>query len=237
MNILGIDTSTKTMSIALIQDEKILGELNFYSNMDHSEKLIDNIKFLMDSNHMTVSDLDLVGVAVGPGSFTGVRIGIATVKGIVEFMDIPVVGVSSLEILSRNFSSDRFVAVSVDAKRDRVYGGIYDYSNENPKIIKEGLFEIEDFKKELENYEDIVLVGDINERFSQLSNLRFGKEGNLINRASNICFISKEKFEKDQSISHLELEANYMTKSQAQMDYDNKNRWYKNKNWFRIWFR
>lgn len=223
MNILGIDTSTKTMSIALVSDDDILGELNFYSNMDHSEKLIDNIRFLLESNNMTIKDIDLVGVAVGPGSFTGVRIGIATVKGLVEFKKIPVVGVSSLEALSRNFSSSRYVSVAIDAKRDRVYGGIYDYYLE--RVIVEDLFEIEDFFKVMEKYDNLIVVGDIldtiKERFKD--DFIYAKEGNLINRASNICFIAKREFLRGKSISHLDLEAIYMTKPQAQMDYESKN--------------
>lgn len=225
MIILGIDTSTKTMSIGLVKDDVILGELNFYSNMDHSEKLIDNIKFLLESNVLSIKDVDLVGVAVGPGSFTGIRIGIATVKGLVEFNNTPVVGISSLEILSRNFSSSKWVAVAVDAKRDRVYGGIYKYLNGEIEIITEDLYNIEDFSNLLKNYEDIVLAGDINEIFKNEFNqsLNFAIEGNLINRGSNICFIAKREFEKGNTTTHLNLEANYMTKPQAQMDLEKKN--------------
>lgn len=225
MNILGIDTSTKTMSVAIVSDEKILGELNFYSNMDHSERLIDNIKFLLESNNLTIRDIDLVGVAIGPGSFTGIRIGIATVKGLVEFFDTPVVGVSSLEILSRNFSSSNFVAVAIDAKRDRVYGGIYDYTNGEVNIITEDLYDIEDFKDLLKKYDNIIIVGDKIDYFENefKERFRYAKEGNLINRASNICFIAKREFNNKNYISHLELDANYMTKPQAQMDYENRN--------------
>ncbi len=223
MNILGIDTSTKTMSIGLVSDDKILGEINFYSNMDHSEKLIDNIKFLLESNNLKVSDLDLVCVAIGPGSFTGVRIGISTCKGLVEFYNIPVVGVSSLEVLSRNFSSYKHVAIGVDAKRDRVYGGIYSYNKGKVNTIEEGLYDISDFKEKLKIYEDLLFAGDINSEFMDLD-LRFGQEGNLLNRGSNVCFIGRERFLDGQGISHIDLQANYMTKSQAQIDYEKRNK-------------
>lgn len=223
MKILGIDTSTKTMSIALISDEKILGEVNFYSNMDHSEKLLDNIKFLLESNDTRVEDLDYIGVAVGPGSFTGVRIGVAAVKGICEFKNILTVPVSSLEILSRNFSSNKYVAVGVDAKRERVYGAIYDYEN-HKQILKEGLYNIDEFMKEIARYEDIVLASDIIPVFKEKlgDSIKYGIEGNLLNKASNLCFIASEEIKKGNAISHIDLKANYMTRSQAQIDFEKR---------------
>lgn len=226
MKILGIDTSTRTMSIGLIDGNKILGEISFDSNMDHSEKLIENISYLLGSNNLRVADLDGIAVAVGPGSFTGVRIGISTVKGLVEFKDIPVAAVSSLEALSRNFSSSEIVAVAVDAKRDRVYGGIYNYGGEEREIlIKESLYDIDEFIGILENFDSFILAGDILDRFSEVfgDRIRYGKEKNLLNQGSNLCFIGKKIFEDDKGISHLDLMANYMTKSQAQIDFDRRN--------------
>ncbi|MFB0972785.1 MAG: tRNA (adenosine(37)-N6)-threonylcarbamoyltransferase complex dimerization subunit type 1 TsaB [Tissierellia bacterium] len=224
MKVLGIDTSTKTMSIAVIEDSKILCEINFFSNMDHSEKLIDNIKYLLESNNLKMDDIDLVGVAVGPGSFTGIRIGIATAKGLLEFLDIPVVPVSSLEILARNFSSSKTVAVAVDAKRDRVYGAIYYYSIKEV-FLEEGLYDITDFSNNMKDKEDLILVGDMCDFFRESfqNTISYGMEGNLLNRASNLCFIALEEYKKGKSISHLNLEANYMSKSQAQIDFEKKN--------------
>ncbi len=224
MKVLGIDTSTKTMSIAIIEDSNILGEINFYSNMDHSEKLIDNIRYLLDSNGLTMKDIDLVGVAVGPGSFTGIRIGIATAKGLLEFLNTPVVPVSSLEILARNFSSSKTVAVAVDAKRDRVYGAIYYYSIKEV-FLEEGLYDIKDFSENLKDKEDLILVGDMCDYFKESfkDTISYGVEGNLLNRASNLCFIALEEYKKGKSISHLDLQANYMSKSQAQIDFEKKN--------------
>lgn len=223
MKVLGIDTSTKTMSIAIVENSMILGEINFYSNMDHSERLIDNIRYLLESNDLTMKDIDLVGVAVGPGSFTGIRIGIATAKGLLEFLDTPVVPVSSLEILSRNFSSCGNVAVAIDAKRNRVYGAIYNYSL-NKILLEEGLYEIEVFVDNLKSIKNSILVGDICDVFKEefQDKIAYAIEGNLLNKASNLCFIALGEYEKGKFISHLELKANYMTKSQAQIDFEKR---------------
>lgn len=225
MRILGIDTSTRTMSIGLIEDNKILGEINFYSNMDHSERLIANISFLLSSNNLTIKDLDLIGVAIGPGSFTGIRIGLATVMGLCEFSNIPVVPVSSLEVLARNFSSSDYVALAVDAKRDRVYGGIYAFNNGQAEKIVEDLYDLPEFLDLASAYDNIVLAGDINDQIKLRTshNFSYGHDSNLINRGSNLCFIAKRDFNKGMAISHKDLKANYMTRSQAQIDFENKN--------------
>lgn len=224
MNILGIDTSTKHMSIALIADDLILGELIFNSNMDHSEKLISNISYILESNSLKMKDIDLIGVAKGPGSFTGIRIGIATVKGLCEFSDIPVVGVSSLEVLSRNFSHKERVAVAVDAKRDRVYGAIYDYGL-NEVLVPEGLYELGDFIELIRENNVEVLAGDINQTFLEVfgDSLIYSEGLTGLNHAANVCYIARREHDLNKSISHMDLNANYMTKSQAQMDMEKKN--------------
>ena len=226
MNILGIDTSTKHMSIGLVSNDVILGEIIFNSNMDHSEKLITNLSYILDSNDMKIGDIDLIGVAKGPGSFTGIRIGIATVKGLAEFTDIPVVGVSSLEALSRNFMYTSPVAIAVDAKRDRVYGAIYGYNEENHNVLlQEGMYDIDVFKDYVRKYKPSVIAGDINAAFNDEFDyeIKFSSGLDSLNHGANICFIAKREFDAGNHISHLELGANYMSKSQAQVDMEKKN--------------
>lgn len=225
MNILGIDTSTKHMSIAIVSEDLIIGELIFNSNMDHSEKLISNISYILESNDMSMKDIDLIGVAKGPGSFTGIRIGIATVKGLAEFSEIPVVGVSSLEVLASNFKLNGRVAVAVDAKRDRVYGALYDFDNSKTKhIIAEGLYDLSEFKEKIKSLRPEIIAGDMNNRFEELEDIvKFSTGLMNLNHGANLCFIAKSEFENGNSIRHIKLDANYLTKSQAQMDMEKKN--------------
>lgn len=217
MNILGVDTSTKTMSLALSQDGKILCEMNFLSNMDHSEKLMDNIDYTLKSSNMTLKDIDLLALAVGPGSFTGIRVSIATIKGLNEFLNLPVVPVSSLKVLARNLQTHDRVAVAIDAKRDRVYGYIVDNKN-NKEILEDGLYDISFFKNYLD--EDTIITGDILDEFD---NIKKASPRDRLNSCGNLCQIAQELYEKNEYISHLDLKANYMSKSQAEIDFKRRN--------------
>lgn len=225
MKVLGIDTSTKTMSIALLEDSKISGEIFFDSNMDHSEKLIDNIKYLLEQNDISIKDVDLFSVAIGPGSFTGIRIGIATIKGLTDFLKKPAIGVSSLEALSRNFSSSKIVITAVDAKRERVYGAIYDYSDDKLEIIlKEGMYPFLEFIEKIEKYEGAIIAGDVNSKIAKATSKKFSYavESNLLNRASNVAFIAAEKYKSGDYISNEDLKANYFAKPQAVMELEKR---------------
>lgn len=213
MKILGIDTSTKNMSMAIIDGETILGEINFYANMDHSEKIMDNLSFLLKSTGIKIADLDAFAVAVGPGSFTGIRIGISTIKGLAEFNNISVVPISSLKILAANIKRET-VAVLIDAKRDRVYGYIVDQSS-GTIILPEDLYNIDEIIPYIK--EDMVVLTDLND-----INVKIGEYRELINSGAELCRLALENIDK--KISHLELKANYMTKSQAELQRERNKR-------------
>ena len=101
--ILGIDTSTIVSSVALIDNNKVLAELNVQHKLTHSEMLMPNIDTLLKLGSVNKCDLTAIAVSIGPGSFTGLRIGLATAKALAYALKIPIVGVSSLEALSYNF--------------------------------------------------------------------------------------------------------------------------------------
>ena len=102
MKVLAVDTSSVVATCAVLDEEKVLGEYSLNQEMTHSEKIIPMIKELMDSINLKPKDIDVFAGAVGPGSFTGLRIGIATIKGLAHVFDKPVVGVSTLEALAYN---------------------------------------------------------------------------------------------------------------------------------------
>ena len=213
MKILGIDTSTKTMSMGITDGEKLVGEVNFYSNMDHSEKIMDNLTYLLNSTDTVLEDIDAISVAVGPGSFTGIRIAIATVKGLSEFRDIPVIPISSLKVVAENISRG-VVAVAIDAKRDRVYGYIVNQDTKEV-LLDEDLYSVEDFSEYLT--EDMILITDTKDSLAQGVPATMREH---INSAYNLCKLGLEDY--DTRISHLELKANYMTKSQAQLQREQR---------------
>lgn len=142
MKILSIDTSSSICSVAILEDSKIIKEMHNYSEREHSETLMPMIDELFKSTNLSLDDIGLIACSVGPGSFTGIRIGIATVKAFADAKNIPVVGVNSLEALafcgvlenSTNQKGDGEYVSLIDARNDNVYFAIYK--------MKKGLFSI-----------------------------------------------------------------------------------------------
>ena len=124
MLILAITTSSKTCSVALLEDSQILIELNIENEKTHSENLMPLIDKAFKETGKNVSDVNLISCDIGPGSFTGIRIGIATCKAIAEVNQIPICSSSSLEGLSYNVSSTTICSL-IDARNNQVYCGIF----------------------------------------------------------------------------------------------------------------
>lgn len=128
MNLLAIDTSNQAMGVALLSDDMLIGEMVTNIKKNHSVRLMPAISQLMRETGMTPDRLDKIAVAKGPGSFTGVRIGLTTAKAMAWALQIPVVGVSSLEVLAyQGQLSNIQVCPFFDARRGNIYTGLYQW--------------------------------------------------------------------------------------------------------------
>lgn len=107
MKILSVDTSATAASVALSEEGKLIGETFINTSLTHSQTLIPMVEQLLNNTKTEISDIDAIAVNAGPGSFTGVRIGVAAVKGLVFANNIPCVSVSTLESMAYNFSFNR----------------------------------------------------------------------------------------------------------------------------------
>ncbi|MBN2346692.1 MAG: tRNA (adenosine(37)-N6)-threonylcarbamoyltransferase complex dimerization subunit type 1 TsaB [Candidatus Aminicenantes bacterium] len=128
MIVLAIDAASPDASIALFRDEKLLGEHGFCSRRDLAAQLVPGIGFLLRSHSLEAARVDLFGVTVGPGLFTGIRVGLATLKGLNFPAARPMVAVNTLEALAApSAESGRLTAAVIDAGRDEVYLGAYGF--------------------------------------------------------------------------------------------------------------
>lgn len=126
MRVLGIETSTHSGSVALIDGGTILGEVFLNVGPSHSEKLLPMVEWLLGEVKVARSDIEGIAVSAGPGSFTSLRVGISTARGIAFSLGIPIAGVSSLEVLSRNLAHTSYpVCTIVDARRNQVYAAFF----------------------------------------------------------------------------------------------------------------
>ena len=165
MKILSIDSSTKAASAAVIDGSKISSEYFLNTGFTHSETLMPMIEAALKHSATKLSDLDLIAVTLGPGSFTGVRIGVASAKGLAFTGNIPVVGVSALEALAYNLKGTKgefLISAVIDARCSQVYNAIFKYTAEGiERITEDRVIKIVDLEKELENYSlPIYLIGD-----------------------------------------------------------------------------
>ena len=157
MKILAIDTTSKICSTAILEDEKVIDENTINNGLTHSENLMPLIVELLERNNIKLSEINLISVCVGPGSFTGIRIGIATIKPMAEVYNIPIASVTSLECLAATNKADTIISL-IDARNDQVYAGIFD---ENVKLKEEYMADnINIVLEKVSKYENAIFVGD-----------------------------------------------------------------------------
>lgn len=197
MKILSIDSSSVSASAAVTENGKILAEEFVNNGYTHSVTLMPIINKVLTDSGVSVADIDLLAITNGPGSFTGVRIGIASAKGICDAANIPSFAVSTLEAIAKPLSEKNVLAVSVmDARCNQVYTASFYMGKRETEdraiLISELLNELKNEKR------DIILIGDgalmcYEKMQSELCNISVADEEIRLVHASNIGFLSEEK--------------------------------------------
>ena len=131
MKILAIDTSSSNASVAILEDQNVLIELNNEDEKTHSQKVMPMIDEAFKNIGLCLDDINLISCGVGPGSFTGVRIGIATAKAFVDSKNIYANGVTSLESLAYNLNTEGYICSLIDAGHENVYAGFFHVVKDN----------------------------------------------------------------------------------------------------------
>ena len=163
MKILAFDSTARAASVAVLEDGQLLGQYNIDNGFTHSELLLPMAENLLKSLGIDITEIGLFAAAVGPGSFTGVRIGAALVKGLAFGRDIPCVEVSTLEALAENMTGTVGCIIPVmDARRSQVYTATFSSNGEDMKRITEDrVMPISDLANELSDLrEEVYIVGD-----------------------------------------------------------------------------
>ncbi|MDD6268718.1 MAG: tRNA (adenosine(37)-N6)-threonylcarbamoyltransferase complex dimerization subunit type 1 TsaB [Oscillospiraceae bacterium] len=229
MRILGIDTSGTVAAAAIYDSEKdiILAQQVVYTKRTHSQVILPLAERLLDDTGLSLSDIDKIAVAAGPGSYTGLRIGIAAVKAMSFALDIPCCGVSTLKSLcfQANTAGEGKVCAVMKARKGLVYAGIYHFDSDRicTAIMEDMLIPEEELLKKLSEYGRVLLTGDgaadFMEEYSPETAVLVSAEARLQNGAGlcrSAVFCDEEKPE--------ELEARYLQLVKAEKDrLDGKN--------------
>lgn len=162
MKILSIDTSSNICGISILEDTNLLKEVSQNNGLTHSQNLMPIIKNTLEELNITLNDIDLIVCDKGPGSFTGIRIGVATAKAFSDSLNIQSIGVSSLEVLAYNSVEDGVICSLIDAKNENVYAGVFEKIDDNfilrRNFSTENIYELLSEFKESEY--SITFIGD-----------------------------------------------------------------------------
>ncbi|HBR17631.1 MAG: tRNA (adenosine(37)-N6)-threonylcarbamoyltransferase complex dimerization subunit type 1 TsaB [Deltaproteobacteria bacterium RIFCSPLOWO2_12_FULL_43_16] len=222
MKILAIDTSTASGSIALLEDNQLIAETTTHIQKTHAERLLPSIKNLFDTIGARIEEVDGFALTTGPGSFTGLRIGLSTIKGLAWSLNKPVVGVSTLEAMAMNIPyADKPICPVLDARKKEVYAGIYKFQDaECSCIMPDTAISPTALIERIQ--EPTIFIGDGIQVFkSQISNL---KSQILIApphlwpiKASNIGLLAWEKFKSGLVDKPDIIRLNYLRPSEAEI--------------------
>ncbi len=163
MKLICLETSAKTASAAVVSDGKVLGVTSVTAGLTHSQTILPALTSLLSGCSMNVSDADGFAVSIGPGSFTGLRIGISAVKGMAQGSGKKCIGVSTLEALAYNFTGLSYTICPVmDARCGQVYTSLFWANGGEPKRLWEDMaISIEELREKLSSVEgEVMLVGD-----------------------------------------------------------------------------
>lgn len=226
MKILAIDTSGIVVGVALIDENKVLAEININYKQNHSVTIMPLIDQLLKSVNMEINEIDYLACTCGPGSFTGLRIGAATVKGIAFALNKKIIPISTLEILAYNiFMTDKYIIPIIDARSERVFTAIYKW--ENQKLIntyKETSTDIRSLLKYIkENNIEPLFLGDGAKIYKQTikdfnENYIFAPIGHNMQKASSLASIALQYAKAGKYIDHKSFEIKYLRKSQAERE-------------------
>ena len=223
MKILGIDTTGQTASAALVEGDKLIAEFTMNYKLTHSQTILPMIADILERTETDKASIDCIACACGPGSFTGIRIGVSAAKGLAFSVDKPAVGVSTLAAMARNAAfADGLIVCAMDARRSQVYNA--NFSAENgvlTRLTPDRAVSLDELAEEIRNDpRPITLVGD----GAHLAYARFTEQGIpcrmapphlIMQNAMSVALEAEALAAQGKLVSAQELEAFYLRPPQA----------------------
>ena len=226
MKILAFEPSAKAPSVALTDGGKLLAESYQNTGMTHSQTLMVMAQELLKTCGLSPKDVEAVAVASGPGSFTGVRIGVAAAKGFAWGGELPCYGVSTLEAMARNLGIwQGYVVPAMDARRSQVYTAIFHAQKGVLTRLEEDMaISLEELREKIKNFEEsIFLVGDgallcYNTLLEEVPALVLPPEHRMHQRAAGVALTAQAMADAGDPGKAAELTPNYLRLSQAERE-------------------
>lgn len=220
--LLAIDTSSLVLSCALAEKDRIVAEWTVQKKLTHSEQLIPHMNLMLKEAGVAKSEVTALAVSVGPGSFTGLRIGLATAKIAAYIWKVPLVGVDTLEALAWNMAgSQAYILPLMDAQRGNVYTALYGAYSEMWKEAPEGVAPIDDvIDAAVRHGGPIIAVGECADKYREQlteAGILLAPPQNRCARAGSVAMAALQKLEKGSGDDPLTLLPNYIRRSEAEV--------------------
>lgn len=232
MKLLAIDSSAKSVSVAIIEDKKLLGEFFINVGLTHSQTLMPMVESILKSTNINIKDIDVLAVNAGPGSFTGIRIGVSSIKGMAMPGNVPCIPISTLYSMAYNLLGANVIVCAVmDARCGQVYNAIFDVSGEKiTRLSEDRTISIEKLYEELEKFEKkVIFVGDgsvlcYNKKEEYKSNVEIASESIRYQKASSVAFAAFDEYLKGKpTVDSTDLLPTYLRIPQAERELKTKN--------------
>jgi len=223
MIILAVDTTTFAGSVALLENTKLLSEVNIESFSTYSERLLPSINFLLEINKLRIQEIDAFAMAIGPGSFTGIRIGLSMIKSFSYASGKPIAPVSSLKALALKLfrSQSRLICPILDAKKGEIYAALFESRKDELKeIIAQGAYSPDYFFSLVPCHRVVYFIGNGIQTYREKINQYYKDKARFSFRSPFIAYevglSGYELLRKNKGISFRELKPLYFRRSQAE---------------------
>lgn len=223
MLILAVDTTTFSGSVALLEKTKLLAEVNLESPLTHSEKLLPAVNFILQTNGLNIKDIEGYALAVGPGSFTGIRIGLSTVKSFSYASGKSIAAISSLKALALKIRSSqtRLISPLLDAKKGEIYTALFESRRQALKeVIPQGAYPPDMFFSLLPSHRVIHFIGNGIDAYKEKIFKYFKDKARLSSRSFFIAYevglLGYELLRQKKGVGFREVKPLYFRKSQAE---------------------
>lgn len=225
MNILAIDTSSQNATVALINNDRLVGEYTINNKKTHSQIIMPLIEDIIKKSGLEIKDIDVYAAGIGPGSFTGLRIGIATAKALAQAQKKKIIGVSSIGAIAKSIEyTQKLVCPIIDARRNDVYNTIY---KDGKCIVSDRAISISDLLDEIGDRET-VFAGDAVEIYKDKiieklgKNACFASRAHRLVKASAVAEMAFERAENNDFDDIYTLNPVYLRTSQAEREYNER---------------
>jgi tRNA threonylcarbamoyladenosine biosynthesis protein TsaB len=231
MKVLSVDTSSMVAAVAVMEDTKLLGEYLLNHKKTHSQKLMPMINSILNDLELAPQDIDLYAASTGPGSFTGLRIGVTTIKAIAYAAGKPVIGIPTLDALAFNIPlSEALICPIMDARNNQVYTALYKWDkNAQVKATEYLGIPVTELVQLIKGKnQKVIFTGDAVELHSVFLKNELGGScefvpGSLqLQRASSVAYLALARAASDGVMNSFDLVPFYLRKSQAEREYEKK---------------